>query len=156
MLDGSVSVKQSRDMRIEDLCAVLVQTAISAVDVLLRGKRVLVTGGGGRVESGEVERRRGGEAERVRRGEEGMMAKIESVRELEVYKMAFEAAMRIFCLTKNFPAEERFSLTGQIRRASRSYAPIYLRDGASDAIRRSLSTSSPTGDARGLRNPDLA
>ncbi len=39
-----------------------------------------------------------------------MMAKIESVRELEVYKMAFEAAMRIFHLTKNFPAEERFSL----------------------------------------------
>ena len=48
------------------------------------------------------------------------MAKIESVRELEVYKMAFEAAMRIFRLTKNFPAEERFSLTDQIRRASRS------------------------------------
>ena len=32
-----------------------------------------------------------------------MMAKIESVRELEAYKMAFEAAMRIFRLTKNFP-----------------------------------------------------
>ena len=49
-----------------------------------------------------------------------MMAKIESVRELEVYKMAFEAAMRIFHVTKTFPAEERFSLTDQIRRASRS------------------------------------
>ncbi len=48
------------------------------------------------------------------------MAKIESVRELEAYKMAFEAAMRIFRLTKIFPAEERFSLTDQIRRASRS------------------------------------
>ena len=48
------------------------------------------------------------------------MAKIGSVRELEAYKMAFEAAMRIFRLTKNFPAEERFSLTDQIRRASRS------------------------------------
>ena len=48
------------------------------------------------------------------------MAKIESVRELDAYKMAFEAAMRIFRLTKNFPAEERFSLTDQIRRASRS------------------------------------
>ena len=48
------------------------------------------------------------------------MAKIESVRKLEAYKMAFEAAMRIFRLTKNFPAEERFSLTDQIRRASRS------------------------------------
>ena len=49
-----------------------------------------------------------------------MMAKIESVRELEAYKMAFEAAMRIFHVTKAFPAEERFSLTDQIRRASRS------------------------------------
>ena len=48
------------------------------------------------------------------------MAKIESVRELEAYKMAFEAAMRIFHVTKAFPAEERFSLTDQIRRASRS------------------------------------
>jgi four helix bundle protein len=48
------------------------------------------------------------------------MAKIASVRELEAYKMAFEAAMRIFHLTKTFPAEERFSLTDQIRRASRS------------------------------------
>ena len=48
------------------------------------------------------------------------MAKIESVRELEAYKMAFEAAMRIFHVTKAFPAEERFSLTDKIRRASRS------------------------------------
>ena len=48
------------------------------------------------------------------------MAKIESVRELGVYKMAFEAAMRIFHVTKTFPAEERFSLTDQIPRASRS------------------------------------
>ena len=48
------------------------------------------------------------------------MAKIGSVRELEAYKMAFEAAMRIFHVTKAFPAEERFSLTDQIRRASRS------------------------------------
>jgi len=39
------------------------------------------------------------------------VAKIESVRELEAYKMAFDAAMRIFHRTKTFPAEERFSLT---------------------------------------------
>ena len=34
--------------------------------------------------------------------------------------MAFEAAMRIFELTKTFPKEERYSLTDQIRRSSRS------------------------------------
>ena len=48
------------------------------------------------------------------------MAKIESVRDLDVYKMAFECAMRIFQLTKTFPVEERYSLTDQTRRSSRS------------------------------------
>jgi len=41
-------------------------------------------------------------------------------RDLEVYQMAFEAAMRIFELTREFPKEERYSLTDQIRRSSRS------------------------------------
>jgi four helix bundle protein len=39
---------------------------------------------------------------------------------LEVYKRAFEAAMRIFDLTKSFPKEETYSLTDQVRRSSRS------------------------------------
>lgn len=42
--------------------------------------------------------------------------------ELEVYRRAFEAAMRIFELSKDFPREERYSLTDQIRRSSRSVA----------------------------------
>jgi four helix bundle protein len=42
--------------------------------------------------------------------------------DLEVYKRAFAAAMRIFELTKTFPKEERYSLTDQIRRSSRSVA----------------------------------
>ena len=45
---------------------------------------------------------------------------INSAKELRVYKKAYELAMRIFELTKNFPPEERFALTGQIRRSSRS------------------------------------
>ncbi|HUT87914.1 MAG TPA: four helix bundle protein [Thermoguttaceae bacterium] len=40
--------------------------------------------------------------------------------DLEVYRKAFEAAMRIFELSKGFPKEEKYSLTDQIRRASRS------------------------------------
>jgi four helix bundle protein len=40
--------------------------------------------------------------------------------ELDVYKLAFEAAMRIFEMTKQFPREETYSLTDQIRRSSRS------------------------------------
>jgi len=40
--------------------------------------------------------------------------------DLEVYRKVFEAAMRIFELSKGFPKEEKYSLTDQIRRASRS------------------------------------
>ena len=40
--------------------------------------------------------------------------------ELEVYKKAFDAAMEIFAASKMFPKEEKFSLTDQIRRSSRS------------------------------------
>jgi four helix bundle protein len=49
-----------------------------------------------------------------------MTKRINSVRDLEVYKKAFEAAMEIFEISKNFPKEERYSLTDQIRRSSRS------------------------------------
>ena len=48
------------------------------------------------------------------------MAHIQSYKELRVYQAAMAAAMRIFELTKSFPVEERYSLTDQIRRASRS------------------------------------
>ena len=48
------------------------------------------------------------------------MSRIRTHRELDVYQMAFEAAMRIFELTKRFPKEETYSLTDQIRRSSRS------------------------------------
>ncbi len=46
--------------------------------------------------------------------------KINHFRELDVYKIAFKCAMEIFKITKDFPIEERFSLTDQIRRSSRS------------------------------------
>jgi four helix bundle protein len=45
---------------------------------------------------------------------------IESHEELEVYKLAFQAAMKIFALTRQFPRQETYSLTDQIRRSSRS------------------------------------
>lgn len=49
-----------------------------------------------------------------------MAQTIKTHRDLDVYQMAFEAAMRIFELTKSFPKEETYSLTDQIRRSSRS------------------------------------
>jgi len=45
---------------------------------------------------------------------------LKSHEELIIYQMAFEAAMKIFNLSKTFPVEERYSLTDQIRRSSRS------------------------------------
>ncbi|MBI5564944.1 MAG: four helix bundle protein [Chloroflexi bacterium] len=49
-----------------------------------------------------------------------MAAKIENHTDLLVYQKAFEAAMRIFELSKSFPKEETYSMTDQIRRSSRS------------------------------------
>lgn len=49
-----------------------------------------------------------------------MKKRLTSHTQLEVYRKAFDAAMRIFELSKQFPKEERYSLTDQIRRASRS------------------------------------
>jgi four helix bundle protein len=46
--------------------------------------------------------------------------KIRSVRDLDVYKKAFNTAMEIFKISKTFPNEEKYSLTDQIRRSSRS------------------------------------
>jgi four helix bundle protein len=46
--------------------------------------------------------------------------KIESAKDLDVYKLGFDLAMEIFALTKAFPAEEKYALTSQIRRSSRS------------------------------------
>jgi four helix bundle protein len=40
--------------------------------------------------------------------------------DLEVYQSAFNLAMMVFQKTKSFPKEERYSLTDQVRRSSRS------------------------------------
>ena len=46
--------------------------------------------------------------------------KIETAKDLEVYKSAYQLAMEIFELTKTFPSEEKYALISQIRRSSRS------------------------------------
>ena len=45
---------------------------------------------------------------------------VQGYKSLIVYQMAFKATMEIFELTKTFPVEEKYSLTDQIRRSSRS------------------------------------
>ncbi|NNC87540.1 MAG: four helix bundle protein [Akkermansiaceae bacterium] len=53
-------------------------------------------------------------------GDSNITQRIRSAKELRVYGHAYELAMEIFELSKAFPAEERFALTSQIRRSSRS------------------------------------
>ena len=48
------------------------------------------------------------------------MAKIATHKDLRVFQAAFQVAMEIHNLSKQFPAEEKFSLTDQMRRSSRS------------------------------------
>ena len=43
-------------------------------------------------------------------------------RDLKVYQLAYKLAMEIYRVSKTFPVEERYSLTDQIRRSSRSVA----------------------------------
>lgn len=48
------------------------------------------------------------------------MAKIATHKDLRVYQASFQVAMAIYQLSKSFPPEEKFSLTDQVRRSSRS------------------------------------
>ncbi len=45
---------------------------------------------------------------------------INSVKDMDVFKYGYQLAMEIFELSKAWPKEERYSLTSQIRRSSRS------------------------------------
>lgn len=48
------------------------------------------------------------------------MVYVKSFRDLEVYKLARDVIREVYNLSKEFPLEERYSLTDQIRRSSRS------------------------------------
>jgi len=58
----------------------------------------------------ETEKRRSGEAAKP----------IRHFRDLDVYQNALVIGLRVYELSKKFPAEERYALTDQIRRSSRS------------------------------------
>src|SRR5207302_3097457 len=61
--------------------------------------------------SGETAKRRSGETEKK---------PIRHFRDLDVYQNALATGLRVYELSKKFPAEERYALTDQIRRSSRS------------------------------------
>jgi len=52
---------------------------------------------------------------------------IKTHEDLVIYQKAFDAAMTIFKLSKQFPSEEKYSLTDQIRRSSRSVAANFAQ-----------------------------
>jgi len=55
-----------------------------------------------------------------RRDGESAKKPVRHFRDLDVYQNALAAGLRVYELTKKFPAEERYALTDQIRRSSRS------------------------------------
>lgn len=63
-------------------------------------------------------------------------------RELIAYQKAYSLAMAIYTRTRSFPAEEKYDLTSQIRRSSRSvcsnFAEAYLRRNYPDHFRSKL------------------
>ena len=68
-----------------------------------------------------VERRRGRSTLNARTGGAcELNMSVSDYKQLRVYQLAFESAVGLFELSKKFPAEEKYSLTDQMRRSSRS------------------------------------
>ena len=61
--------------------------------------------------------------------------------ELLVYKKAYDLAMNIYDVSKKWSREEKYALTDQIRRSSRSVCAIYGRRGPSGGTRLILSVN---------------
>ncbi len=49
-----------------------------------------------------------------------MKIRVQSYKELDTYKLAFDLQQRIFDISRSWPGEEKYSLTDQLRRSSRS------------------------------------
>ena len=79
----------------------------------------------------ELQSGRGREAQKAARLElligREMVVQIRSAKDLVVYQKAYALAMEVFRVSKTFPVEERYSLTSQIRRSSRSVS-LNLRE----------------------------
>lgn len=51
-----------------------------------------------------------------------------NIRNLKAYSLSYELVMKMFCLTKKFPKEERYSLVEQIGRSLRAVS-VNIREG---------------------------
>ena len=65
-------------------------------------------------------------------------ANLRGHRDLKVFQLSYQVAMEIFRVSKSFPADERYSLTDQIRRSSRSVAANIAEGFASAVMWRHL------------------
>ena len=66
------------------------------------------------------------------------MSTLKSYRDLEVWKKSIELAEQVYRLSAKFPAEERFGLTSQIRRAAASVAANIAEGAAREGTREFL------------------
>jgi hypothetical protein len=89
-------------------------------DAGVKGYRRELTTSGQKSEIGDRRSVVGGQRTGVSGQSTEEIMQIESAKDLDVYKLANEFAMEIFEITKRFPSEERYALTSQIRRSSRS------------------------------------
>jgi four helix bundle protein len=70
-----------------------------------------------------------------------MTSKMGSYKDLMAYKKGYQLAMEIFFLSKKFPVEERYSLTDQIRRSSRSVCTNLAEAYREDVIKVTFSVN---------------
>jgi four helix bundle protein len=66
---------------------------------------------------------------------------VNNFKELIVYQKAHKLAMEIFELSSKFPKEEKYSLTDQIRRSSRSVSSNIAESWAKDYTQKHLSAN---------------
>jgi four helix bundle protein len=57
------------------------------------------------------------------------MTKIDSIEELDVFKRAHKFALKIYEISRGFPADEKFGLVSQMRRAAASIATNLMEGG---------------------------
>lgn len=81
---------------------------------------------------------------------------IKEHKDLAIYKIAYSVSMEIFKLSKNFPDDEKFSLTSQIRRSSRTGKLKPSVDlGEKDVMKRLLLLSLNDSEANRFVNSNL-
>ena len=76
----------------------------------------------------KADRQKRQKVDRKQKAEDRRAKLLQGVKDLKVYQLSSELAVRVFEITKRFPKEESYSLTDQIRRSSRSVT-VNIREG---------------------------